>query len=95
VVLGAGEAAGMVVWTTLMQSRVPPALLGRVTSLDFFVSIGLVPVSFALVGPLAAAMGAGTTLIAAGLASGVGLMAFLPLALRPVRPAVDTAAPAG
>jgi transmembrane secretion effector len=81
--LGATETAGMIVWSTLMQTRVPPALLGRVTSLDFFVSIGLTPVSFALVGPLAAAIGARPTLLSAGVASAAGLLAFLPLALRP------------
>jgi hypothetical protein len=33
----------MVVWGTLMSSRVPPELRGRVHSLDWFVSIGLTP----------------------------------------------------
>ena len=82
-VLGVTETAGMVVWSTLMQTRVPAPLLGRVTSLDFFVSIGLVPLSFALVGPLAGAIGARATLLSAGVASAAGLLAFLPLALRP------------
>ncbi len=31
-------SAGMVVWSTMMQTRVPRELLGRVTSLDWFVS---------------------------------------------------------
>ena len=31
----------MVIWGTLLQRRVPPALLGRVSSLDFFVSLSL------------------------------------------------------
>jgi MFS family permease len=66
VVFGACETAGMVVWGTLMSSRVPPELRGRVHSLDWFVSIGLTPVSFALTGPVSAAIGVDTTLILAG-----------------------------
>jgi MFS family permease len=89
-VAGAGSSGGNLVWTTLMQTRVPPELLGRVTSLDFFVSVGLTPVSFAVVGPLAAGLGARATLLAAGVASGIGLLAFLPLALRaPARQVTD------
>src|SRR5262245_5728037 len=66
VVFGACETAGMVVWGTLMSSRVPPGLRGRVHSLDWFVSIGLVPVSFALTGPLSKGIGVDATLILAG-----------------------------
>jgi hypothetical protein len=33
---------------------VPPHLLGRVSSLDFFVSLALMPVSMALAGPAGA-----------------------------------------
>lgn len=46
-----------VVWGTLLQRRVPPALLGRVSSLDFFVSLALMPVSMALAGPVGEAIG--------------------------------------
>jgi hypothetical protein len=59
-------ASGLVVWGTLMQSLVPARLLGRVTSLDWLVSTSLVPVSFALTGPVAAAVGAEATLAGAG-----------------------------
>jgi MFS family permease len=65
-VYGACETGGMVVWGTLMSTRVPPDLRGRVHSLDWFVSIGLTPVSFALTGPLSAAIGIETTLVLAG-----------------------------
>jgi hypothetical protein len=60
----------MVGWSTLLQSHVPRALLGRVASLDWMVSFGLIPVSFALTGPLAGAFGARATLIGAGLLGG-------------------------
>lgn len=69
--------AGMIVWMTLLQTRVPSALLGRVSSLDWFVSIGLIPVSFALTGPIAGAVGARETLVGAGLLAGTITFAFL------------------
>ena len=56
-VLGALFSAPMVIWGTLLQRRVPPHMLGRVASLDFFVSISLMPVSMALAGPVAEAIG--------------------------------------
>lgn len=56
-VVGALFAAPMVLWGTLLQRRVPPELLGRVASLDFFVSISLMPVSMALAGPVAELIG--------------------------------------
>jgi MFS family permease len=51
--VGAGDGAGMVLWGTLLQRRVPRHMLGRVSSLDLFVSIALMPVSMALAGPVA------------------------------------------
>jgi hypothetical protein len=51
-----------------------------VASFDWFISIGLVPVSFALTGPVAAAIGARTTLVLAGVLGGAVTLAalFLP-----------------
>ena len=46
------ETAGTIVWATAKQRHVPPALLGRVSSLDWLISIGLLPLSFALTGPV-------------------------------------------
>src|SRR6059058_3040388 len=59
------EAAGTIVWATIKQRHVPSAMLGRVSSLDWLISIGLLRISFALTGPVAAAIGARTTLIGA------------------------------
>jgi MFS family permease len=70
-VLGALFSAPMVIWGTLLQRRVPPDLLGRVASLDFFVSVSLMPVSMALAGPVSDAIGLRTTFLIAGLAPGV------------------------
>ncbi len=58
---------GLLIWVTLMQRVVPTELLGRVKSLDWLVSTGLVPVSFALTGPAAAWLGAETVLVGAGI----------------------------
>jgi MFS family permease len=66
VFVGACMTTGGVVWGTLMQTRVPPELRGRVHSLDWFVSIGLAPLSFALTGPVSKAIGVDTTLVLAG-----------------------------
>lgn len=57
----------MVLWGTLLQRRVPAALLGRVSSLDFFVSAALMPVSMALAAPVGHLIGIGWTFVLAGL----------------------------
>jgi MFS family permease len=64
---------GMIIWNTLMATLVPPEMLGRVSSFDWFVSIGLTPLSFAITGPVAELLGARTTLAVAG---GLGLCTF-------------------
>jgi MFS family permease len=66
-VIGATFEAGAVIWGTLLQRRVPPALLGRVASLDFFVSLSLMPLSMALAGTVGGAIGLTTTFLLAGL----------------------------
>jgi MFS family permease len=71
------ETAGTIVWATAKQRNVPGALLGRVSSLDWLISIGLLPLSFALTGPVSAAIGPQTTLIAAGILGGVVTFAAL------------------
>lgn len=69
--------AGMVVWGTLMHKLVPPHLQGRVRSVDWLISIGLVPVSFAITGPIASVLGASTTLIWAGALGGIATLSFM------------------
>ncbi len=67
-VVGVTDGAGMVIWGTLLQRRVPTAMLGRVSSLDFFVSLAFMPVSFAIVGPLSKVVSMETIFLVAGLA---------------------------
>ncbi|MGY1822367.1 MFS transporter [Geodermatophilus sp. SYSU D00079] len=66
--VGAAFEAGTVIWGTLLQRRVPSALLGRVSSLDFFVSLSLMPLSMALAGPVSELIGSAATFLVAGLA---------------------------
>jgi MFS family permease len=64
-VFNALETAGTIIWATVKQRHVPGSMLGRVSSLDWLISIGLLPVSFALTAPVAAAIGARATLVGA------------------------------
>jgi DHA3 family tetracycline resistance protein-like MFS transporter len=100
ILVGALSAAlfevGQIIWVTLLQTLVPRDLLGRVSSLDWLVSTGLVPVSFALTGPVAGALGPGTTMIGAGLLGAVlmGALLFVPGVRDPERAPAD-AGPGG
>jgi MFS family permease len=78
---------GQIIWVTLLQQLVPRGLLGRVSSLDWLVSIGLVPISFALTGPVAEAIGPSTTMVAAALVGAVfmGMLLFVPGVRDPER----------
>jgi DHA3 family tetracycline resistance protein-like MFS transporter len=71
------ETAGLVVWATAKQRHVPPHLLGRVSSLDWLISTGLLPLSFALTGPASVWLGAQGTLVAAGMVGSVVTFAAL------------------
>jgi MFS family permease len=78
---GALLTAGSVVWSTLMHVLVPRELLGRVSSFDWLVSLALMPVSFALIGPLADWIGVDNALIVSAIVGtivGVALLLFLP-----------------
>jgi MFS family permease len=78
---------GQVIWTTLLQQLVPRALLGRVSSLDWLVSTGLVPVSFALTGPVSDVLGPESTVLWAGLLGALlmGGLLFVPGVRDPER----------
>lgn len=66
-VVGFAYSAATVIWGTLLQRRVPPALLGRVSSLDFFVSLAFMPISMALAGPVGELVGIGPAFVIAGI----------------------------
>ncbi|WP_395638375.1 MFS transporter [Pseudolysinimonas sp.] len=65
-VVGFTFSGATVIWGTLLQRRVPPHLLGRVSSLDFFVSLLFMPVSMAIAGPVGEAIGTAPTFLLAG-----------------------------
>nr|WP_261742731.1 MFS transporter [Microbacterium testaceum] len=65
-VVGATTGAGVVIWGTLLQRLVPLDMIGRVASLDFFVSIAFLPVSIAIAGPLSLIVPIETIFIVAG-----------------------------
>ena len=71
------ETAGLIVWLTTKQTLVPTRLLGRVSSLDWLISIGLMPVSYALAGPVAVWWGTRETLVGAGVLGAFITLAFL------------------
>ena len=59
-IFGVTGGAGQVIWGTLLQRRVPLHMLGRISSLDFFVSLSLMPVSMAVAGPASHVLSAQT-----------------------------------
>ena len=81
------ETAGTIVWATAKQRHVPAAMLGRVSSLDWLISIGLLPLSFALTGPVSGAIGVRATLVGAGvLGAAVTFGALFIRGVRAVEP---------
>ena len=75
--------AGLIVWSSLMQIKVPSRLLGRVSSLDWLVSSSLIPLSYGLAGPVSRSIGIRMTF---GLAGLVGAAVILvPLLSRGLR----------
>ena len=86
------ETAGTIVWATIKQRHVPASMLGRVSSLDWLISIGLLPLSFALTAPVAGWIGAQATLVVAAAVGGTVTLGalFLPgmrdIEGRPVTP---------
>ena len=64
--VGIGFALGNTLWMTTLQRNVPDHTLSRISSFDWFGSVALNPVGYALIGPIAATVGTSETLIIAG-----------------------------
>jgi len=75
VIAGAGVALFDVWWLTALAERISPDKLSRVTSYDWTVSLGLVPLGYVLAGPAADWLGATEVLL------GGSIVAFVVLAL--------------
>lgn len=82
-VVGAAFQAATVIWGTLLQRRVPAALLGRVSSLDFFVSLLFMPISMALAVPVSSVVGLSGTFVAAGAVPAALAVVFIYVAKLP------------
>ncbi len=82
---------GDVIWTTMLQQRVPRTFLGRVSSLDWMLSTGLVPLSYALTGPVSSVLGPGPTMVGGALVGAVlmGALFFVPGVRDPEREPLD------
>jgi MFS family permease len=57
-----GLTCGDIIWFTTFQLEVPDQLMSRLSSFDWFGSVALNPLGYALVGPLADLLGVATTL---------------------------------
>jgi hypothetical protein len=98
---GAGIALFEVWWMTALAERIPPDKLSRVTSYDWMVSFGLVPVGYVLAGPLAGSLGAANVMLGgAGLGFAALALGLLPRQTRELerierggRPAMPSAPP--
>lgn len=81
--VGAAFNGGVVIWGTLLQRRVPGEMLGRVSSLDFFVSLAFMPISMAIAGPAGESLGLPVVFLIAGLAPLViGVVAIIAARMR-------------
>jgi len=58
---------GNVIWESMLQSEVPRELLGRVASVDWFVSLGISPIGLVLAGALSSRFGVQRYFVVAGL----------------------------
>ncbi|MEP7357637.1 MAG: MFS transporter, partial [Anaerolineales bacterium] len=71
------------VWVNLLQERVPPDKLGRVSSIDLLGSYVLIPVGFVVGGWATDRFGAPLVfLLGGGITVGVALLALLHPAIR-------------
>jgi MFS family permease len=90
---GIGMAIGNALWGTLMHQNVPRQLLGRVTSIDWMVSLSLWPAAAAAAGLIAKAVGARATLVGAGCLGLVVCVAFLGALRSKLEPSGEGAEP--
>lgn len=82
-VTGVGVALCFTVWETALQQRIPAQAQSRVSSFDHLVSVALMPVGYALVGPLADAAGLRPT--AVGLTAVSATVCLVVALSRPLR----------
>jgi len=64
-------------WDTTLQHQIPERVLSRVSSYDYLGSVALLPVGYALAGPLAAILGGHAILLAAAAWAAISTLAVL------------------
>jgi hypothetical protein len=80
---GAGIALFDVWWMTALSERIPADKLSRVSSYDWMVSLGLLPLGYVLAGPLAHALGSVDVLLGGSVLAAVALaLGLLPRQTR-------------
>jgi MFS family permease len=86
---GVAVALFFTFWDMSLQEQVPPGAVARVSSYDFTVSLGLMPIGLALAGPASDALGLQTTLLLMSAVSVLVALAWLvtPSVRRLRRPA--------
>jgi MFS family permease len=73
--IGFGTSIFAVIWATLLQERVSSDKLGRVTSLDWIGSFGLMPLGFLAAGLITDTIGASWTFVMGGLLGVIFILA--------------------
>jgi MFS family permease len=92
---GIGVALFFTFWDLSVQEQVPAGAVARVSSYDFALSVGVMPLGLALAGPLADTFGLHTTLVALSALGVLSALAWLATpAVREVRRPVAVEVPA-
>ena len=86
-IVGGFTMVGNILWQALLQSEVPTDILGRVSSVDWMVSLGLSPVGVAAAGLVSGVVGVRATIIVPALMMVV--LSLVPLVLVRSITAVD------
>jgi MFS transporter len=89
--VGLGFALGENLYVTAFQRNLPEHALSRISSYDWFGSVALNPIGYALIGPVAAAVGTPETLASAGV---LNVLVCLSVVLVPSVRAIRSDGPA-
>jgi MFS family permease len=80
---GAGMTIETALWWTAMQENVGPEMISRVSSYDWAGTLAVMPIGYALVGPLANVLGDSTAIIACS--GGALVVTMMALLVRDIR----------
>jgi MFS family permease len=80
---GAGMTIETALWWTAMQENIPPDAMSRVSSYEWAGTLAVMPIGYALVGPLADALGVSTAIIACS--AGALIVTVMALFVRDIR----------